>query len=72
MVFETFHVVSCGQHGTKRCFMWFRVASVVLEMFHIVSCSQRGISRYFTRFRVASVVLEMCHVARGVVWQSGI
>ena len=26
----------------SRCFMWFRVASVVLEMFHVVSCGQRG------------------------------
>ena len=69
-MFETFYVVSCGQHGTKRCFMWFRVASVVFEIFSFVQSVE--ISRYFTRFRVASVVLEMCHVARGVVWQSGI
>ena len=77
VVFETFHVVSCGQHGTKRCFMWFRVASVVLEMFHIVSCSQWGFrdtSRGFVwpawysrcvTWHVVScgrVAFEMCYV----------
>ena len=76
VVFETFHVVSCGQHGTKRCFMWFRVASVVLG-FHIVSCSQWGFrdtSRGFVwparysrcvTWHVVScgrVAFEMCYV----------
>ena len=76
VLFETFHVVSCGQHGTKRCFMWFRVASVVLG-FHIVSCSQWGFrdtSRGFVwparysrcvTWHVVScgrVAFEMCYV----------
>ena len=77
------HVVSCGQRGTRdascgfawpawytRCFMWFRVASVVLEMFHVVSCGQCG-SRHascgsvwpaWMWFCVASVEHEMLHV----------
>ena len=64
--------VSCGcvvPAWYSRCYMWIRVASVVIEMFHVFSsgfCGTRDVSygfvwysRCFMWFRVASVVLEM-------------
>ena len=38
-VFEMFHVLSCGQGPEvySKCFMWFRVASVVIEIIKVVS-----------------------------------
>ena len=84
MPFPLARVQGCVRHGScgfvvpawySRCYMWIRVASVVIEMFHMFSsgfCGTRDVSygfvwparysRCFMWFRVASVVLEMFHV----------